>query len=219
MKLVSSQYNGQNGIREHILNMCDMANKLKEMQMEISNGFLVHFIMTSLPSPQYAAFKINYNTNKTVWSISDLISYCVEEEERLKMEKMKDVVHMVGNLSLNGTSKNQHESGSSKQGKRKHPTRMGTSQLVPGTTLSSSVLIRKRTVRCCVLSANHLSTCRRLVQALRSGAKLKVPFSMILSLLMTNCSELIIPLIPGGLTQVPLCTSLLHYRYSVRSKL
>ena len=36
MKLVSSQYNGQNGIREHILNMCDMANKLKEMQMEIS---------------------------------------------------------------------------------------------------------------------------------------------------------------------------------------
>ena len=58
MKLVGSQYNGQSGIREHILNMCDMANRLKEMQMEISEGFLVHFIMTSLP-PQYAAFKIN----------------------------------------------------------------------------------------------------------------------------------------------------------------
>jgi hypothetical protein len=80
MKLVSSQYNGQNGIREHILNMCDMANKLREMQMAISDGFLVHFIMTSLPSPHYAAFKINYNTNKTIWSINDLISFCVEEE-------------------------------------------------------------------------------------------------------------------------------------------
>ncbi|XP_039851815.1 uncharacterized protein LOC120710232 [Panicum virgatum] len=87
MKLVGSQYNGQSGIREHILNMCDMANRLKEMQMEISEGFLVHFIMTSLP-PQYATFKINYNTNKTVWSIS--------------------------------TPKNQHESGSSKQGQRKY---------------------------------------------------------------------------------------------------
>ena len=65
MKLVCSQYNGQTGIREHILNMCDMANRLKEIQTEISEGFLVHFIMTSLPS-QYAAFKINYNTNKTV---------------------------------------------------------------------------------------------------------------------------------------------------------
>ncbi|CAN6293016.1 unnamed protein product [Urochloa humidicola] len=33
---------------------------------------------------------------------------------------MKDVVNMVGNLSLNGTPKNQHESGSSKQGNKKH---------------------------------------------------------------------------------------------------
>jgi hypothetical protein len=55
--------------------------------------------MTSLRSPQYVAFKINYNTNKTIWSISDFISYCVEEGERLKTEKMKDVVNMVENLS------------------------------------------------------------------------------------------------------------------------
>ncbi|CAN6248241.1 unnamed protein product [Urochloa humidicola] len=33
---------------------------------------------------------------------------------------MKDVVNMVGNLSLNGTPKNQHESGSSKQGNKKY---------------------------------------------------------------------------------------------------
>ncbi|CAN6246575.1 unnamed protein product [Urochloa humidicola] len=50
MKLVSSQYNGQSGIREHILSMCDMTAKLKKMKMEISEGFLVHFIMTSLPA-------------------------------------------------------------------------------------------------------------------------------------------------------------------------
>lgn len=77
MKLVGSQYTGQTGIREHILNMCDMANKLKDMKMEISDGFLVHFIMTSLPA-QYALFKINYNTNKNTWCITELISYCVE---------------------------------------------------------------------------------------------------------------------------------------------
>ena len=49
-----------------------------------------------------------------------MISYCVEEEERLKTEKMKDVVNMVGNLSISGTPKNQYESGSSKQGQRKY---------------------------------------------------------------------------------------------------
>ncbi|XP_039815355.1 uncharacterized protein LOC120678290 [Panicum virgatum] len=31
MELVASQYDGKTGIRQHILNMCDMANKLKEI--------------------------------------------------------------------------------------------------------------------------------------------------------------------------------------------
>ncbi|CAO2168013.1 unnamed protein product [Urochloa humidicola] len=130
MKLVSCQYNGQSGIREHILNMCDMTTKLKEMKMEISEGFLVHFIMTSLPT-QYAAFKINYNTNKTVWSISDLISYYVEEEERLKTEKMKDVINMVGNLNLSDTPKNQHEAGSNKQSNKKQHKKNGNKNFGP----------------------------------------------------------------------------------------
>ena len=87
--------------------------------MEISDGFFVHFIMTSLPS-QYIAFKINYNTNKAIWSISELISYCVEEEERLKTEKMKDVVNIVHHMSISDNPpKNLHESGSNKQGQKK----------------------------------------------------------------------------------------------------
>jgi hypothetical protein len=49
MKMLTSQYDGQSGIREHIMSMCDMANKLKTLDMAISYGFLVHFIMTSLP--------------------------------------------------------------------------------------------------------------------------------------------------------------------------
>jgi hypothetical protein len=33
--------------------MVDMAKKLKTMDMEISDGFLVHFIITSLPSTKF----------------------------------------------------------------------------------------------------------------------------------------------------------------------
>ena len=40
--------------------------------MEISEGFLVHFIMTSLPYA-FEAFKVNYNTQKDKWSMSELI--------------------------------------------------------------------------------------------------------------------------------------------------
>ena len=63
MKMLTSQYDGLSGIREHIMSMCDMANKLKTLDMAISDGFLVHFIMTSLPA-QYSPFKISYNTQK-----------------------------------------------------------------------------------------------------------------------------------------------------------
>ncbi|XP_071713950.1 uncharacterized protein [Rutidosis leptorrhynchoides] len=86
LKMLTTKYDGVSGVREHIMMMNDMASKLKGMDMEISEGFLVHFIMTSLPS-QFGPFKINYNTQKEKWKMSELIAMCVQEEERLKIEK------------------------------------------------------------------------------------------------------------------------------------
>jgi gag-polypeptide of LTR copia-type len=50
MKMLTFKYNGTNGVHEHIMMINDMAAKLKGMDMIISNGFLVHFIMTSFPA-------------------------------------------------------------------------------------------------------------------------------------------------------------------------
>ncbi|GKC52856.1 hypothetical protein Tco_1075601 [Tanacetum coccineum] len=92
LKMLTTKYDGVSGVREHIMMTSDMANKLKGMDMEISEGFLVHFIMTSLPM-QFAPFKINYNTQKEKWKMSELIAMCMQEEERLKVEK-PDIVHV-----------------------------------------------------------------------------------------------------------------------------
>ncbi|KAI3732383.1 hypothetical protein L1987_63588 [Smallanthus sonchifolius] len=81
LKMLTSKYDGVSGVREHIMMMSDMAHKLKGLDMEISDGFLVHFIMTSLPT-RFDAFKINYNTQKDKWSMSELTAMCVQEEER-----------------------------------------------------------------------------------------------------------------------------------------
>ncbi|KAK2987850.1 hypothetical protein RJ640_010632 [Escallonia rubra] len=62
-RMVTLKYSGSNGFREHILRMNDMTSQLKSLDMEISKGFLVHFIMTFLPA-QFGPFKINYNTQK-----------------------------------------------------------------------------------------------------------------------------------------------------------
>ncbi|GAV88847.1 UBN2_2 domain-containing protein, partial [Cephalotus follicularis] len=85
MKMLTTRYDGISGVREHIMMMNDMASKLKGMEMAISEGFLVHFIMTSLPV-KFGLFKINYNTQKEKWKMSELIAMCVQEEERLKVE-------------------------------------------------------------------------------------------------------------------------------------
>ncbi|KAK2989555.1 hypothetical protein RJ640_023555 [Escallonia rubra] len=41
-KMVTLKYSGSNGVSEHILRMNDMASQLKGLDMEISDGFLVH---------------------------------------------------------------------------------------------------------------------------------------------------------------------------------
>ncbi|XP_024966004.1 uncharacterized protein LOC112506218 [Cynara cardunculus var. scolymus] len=92
LKMLTTKYNKVGGVREHIMMMTDMANKLKSMNMEISESFLVHFIITSLPS-QFCPFKINYNTQRKKWKMNELIAMYVQEEERLKVEK-SDVTHL-----------------------------------------------------------------------------------------------------------------------------
>jgi len=61
-----------------------------------------------------------------------------------------------------------------------------------------------------VVSVARLSTSRSTVQASRNGV---VRMLRILSLLLMKHFYQIIPLILDGLTQVPLCTFLIHYRY------
>ncbi|GKG21979.1 hypothetical protein Tco_0384574, partial [Tanacetum coccineum] len=71
LKMLNIKYDRVSGVREHIMMMSDMENKLKGMDMEISESLLVHFIMTSLPM-QFGSFKINYNTQKKKWKMSKL---------------------------------------------------------------------------------------------------------------------------------------------------
>ncbi|GAV86615.1 UBN2_2 domain-containing protein [Cephalotus follicularis] len=78
MKMITTRYDGTSGVREHIMMMNDVTSKLNDIEMAISEGFLVHFIMTSLPM-KFGPFKINYNTQKEKWKMSELIAMCVQE--------------------------------------------------------------------------------------------------------------------------------------------
>jgi hypothetical protein len=68
------------------MEMRDMSVQLKSVEVDISESFLVHFVLNSLPS-KHTLFKISYNTHKDKWSVNELLTMCVQEDVRLKHEK------------------------------------------------------------------------------------------------------------------------------------
>ena len=85
MKFSSLRLTSVKGVREYIMKMRDISAQLKKLEVDMSESFLVHFILNTLPH-EYGPFKISYNTHKDKWSINELMTMCVQEEERLVME-------------------------------------------------------------------------------------------------------------------------------------
>ena len=85
MKFSSIRIISVRGVSEHIMQIKDITAQLKKLGLDMSESFLVHFILNTLPH-QYGPFKISYNTHKDKWSINELMTMCVQEEERLVME-------------------------------------------------------------------------------------------------------------------------------------
>ncbi|RZC20264.1 Retrovirus-related Pol polyprotein from transposon TNT 1-94 [Glycine soja] len=82
-KVISMKYKGKSNIREYIMEMSNLASKLKALKLELGEDLLVHLVLISLPA-HFGQFKMSYNTQKDKWSLNELISHCVQEEERLQ---------------------------------------------------------------------------------------------------------------------------------------
>jgi len=89
-KLCSMKLKGTESVRGHIMEMRNIAAQLKALDVDFSESFLVHFILTSLPA-DYTAFKVSYMTHKEKWSVNELLNMCVQEQGRLKQEKSESV--------------------------------------------------------------------------------------------------------------------------------
>ncbi|XP_024027843.1 uncharacterized protein LOC112093502 [Morus notabilis] len=83
--LISMRYRSKGNIREYILEMSHLTSKLKVLKLELSEDLLVHLVLISLPA-QFNQFKVSYNCQKGTWSLNELISHYVQEDERLKQD-------------------------------------------------------------------------------------------------------------------------------------
>jgi len=116
--LTSMRYKGNGNIREYIMEMSNLASILKALNVEIKENLLVHLVLISLPA-QFTQFKISYNTQKDKWSINELVSQCVQEEDRIKRERTESA-----HLATNSRDKKKRKStgaaeGTSQQNKNK----------------------------------------------------------------------------------------------------
>ena len=119
------------GVRDHIMGLRDISTQLKTLEVTLSETFLVHFILNTLPQ-QYSPSKISYNTPKDKWSNNELLTMCVQEEGRLMMEDGERV-----NLTTSGKKRKD-------QAKRK-----GKISIQPGIKKESKCFffVRKRDTR------------------------------------------------------------------------
>ncbi|XP_059285633.1 uncharacterized protein LOC132039108 [Lycium ferocissimum] len=88
-KFSSMKLTSVRGVHEHIMKMRDLAAQLKTLEVEMSETFLVHSILNSLP-PQYDPFKISYNSHKDKWSIDELMTMYVQEEVMKQQEDQEE---------------------------------------------------------------------------------------------------------------------------------
>ena len=81
---------GITGVCDHIMCMTNISAQLKPLEVTMSDTFLVHYILNTLPQ-QYSPFKISYNTHEDKWSFNELLTMCVQEEGGLMMEEGEKV--------------------------------------------------------------------------------------------------------------------------------
>jgi len=81
--LTTMKFDGSRSMHEHVIEMTNIAARLKTLGMDVNGNFLVQFILNSLPS-EYGLFQMSYNTMKDKWNVYELHSMLVQEETRLK---------------------------------------------------------------------------------------------------------------------------------------
>ena len=91
------KYTINGNVRQHILRVVNAYTKLKALECSLSEALLVIIILESLPE-EFEQFKVNYNSLKEKWPLSEMTARIVQEEERIMRQKKDHVFHVGSNM-------------------------------------------------------------------------------------------------------------------------
>ncbi|XP_050233007.1 uncharacterized protein LOC126681508 [Mercurialis annua] len=89
--LTTMKFDGTLSMHDHVIEMTNLAAKLKNLGIMVEDSFLVQFILNSLPS-QYEPFQIHYNAIKKRWTVNELANKLVQEEGRLNQQGITQAI-------------------------------------------------------------------------------------------------------------------------------
>ncbi|XP_061357676.1 uncharacterized protein LOC133301984 [Gastrolobium bilobum] len=98
--LTTMKSDGSRTMHEHVVEMTNIAARLKSLGMDVDENFLVQFILNSLLS-EYGPFRMNYNTMKDKWDVHELHNMLVQEETRIKNQG----IHSINYVKHQGAKK------------------------------------------------------------------------------------------------------------------
>ncbi|GAV85333.1 UBN2 domain-containing protein [Cephalotus follicularis] len=99
--LFNMKYDGNGGVRDYVIHMVDYQNKLKPLKVDLPDTCIVYQALNTLPH-EFSIMKTNYNSQDESWSINNLISKVIAEEEKLKKEKGQVALYVAGSNSHKG---------------------------------------------------------------------------------------------------------------------
>jgi len=76
--LTTMKFDDSRTMHRHMIEIKNITTRLKSLVMAIDEGFLMQFILNSLPC-EYGLFQMNYNTMKDKWNVHELHNMLVQE--------------------------------------------------------------------------------------------------------------------------------------------
>jgi len=69
--LITIKFDGSYTMHDHVIEITNIAARVKTLEMTVNENFLVQFILNSLPS-EYGSFQMSYNIMKDKWEVHEL---------------------------------------------------------------------------------------------------------------------------------------------------
>ncbi|KAJ8758618.1 hypothetical protein K2173_000339 [Erythroxylum novogranatense] len=146
-ELMDMSYDHNGVVREFILRMVHIQSKLKAHSIDLNENFIVQHALNCLPI-EFTQIKTTYNTIGEQWSVNDLITKCVAEEEKLRKEKgdlALLTIHTKSNSSKSNMKRKKHSYSApyKKFGNSHHHQVGGPRQMIIGLSFNIKIDPRK----------------------------------------------------------------------------